>query len=242
MFAARASTLTFTRMPPAPLGQEPLSVTRLSTSEQPAAPLSPDDLRRFDRACARWRPEIRFDGPAVRVRDARIDPSGVVGIDWYTTRFSHSVAFERESLSLPPERRHPGLAFLVHLRCREGWVVTRRSPSVASAPGRWQPAAAEGADPGDLSGGLDPSRVAWRALAEELGLTQCEQVPQILFQPRPAGAPNHYLHLVLEHVDITLDDVICSQRSAPDAWECDRVDILSTHHPGPWLDHLWLPS
>jgi hypothetical protein len=220
--------------------ERPIHLIRRGYGKQCDPPeLDPDDQARFAAQLELYRAELVNNGPATRIVDARIDGE-TLELDWYLTEYAHALACERRLL--PSGRQHPGLTLVTHLRCRDGWVTTRRSGAVATNTGRWQAAAIEGADPGDLDGTIDFDAIAARSLAEELGVhLPAGRLRQPMFQP---GGPrtNQRLYLVAELDELSFDEIREQAAHTPDAWEHDRVELRRAGGNGIELDHLWWPA
>lgn len=201
--------------------------------------LGSDDQARFDEQLALQRAELARNYPSTRILAANVD-RGQLYLRWYQSEYAHVLAWERRRV--PSGREHPGLTLVTHLRCRDGWVTTRRSGAVAVDTGRWQGAAAEWSDLDDLDGPLNFDVIARRSLARELGLA----IPDVharraVFQP---GGPriNHRLYLVVELDELDFDEIQEWAVHAPDAWENDRVEVRRPGGNGTEIDRIWWPD
>lgn len=133
------------------------------------------------------------------------------------SKFPESVWLSRH---LPGFRR---VAVVVNVRCRDGFVVTRRADWVAN-PGLVAPVC-ESADYGDAAAGvLEFTRVAERGLFEELGLTDA----QVSFGQQVV-TPGSVVGVCYAVVDMPFVDVVASWEGAShrDEGEPLLVDLLA---------------
>jgi hypothetical protein len=218
-------------------------------TEVPAPVLDEADTQRYEATVGPMRDQVAWNGGATRVVSLAV-AGAVVNVRWYRTEYAHAAAFGKYPEGLPTGRAHHGLVALTHLRCRQGWVTTRRSGRVGLS-GLWQPAAVEGVDIDDLCRGrssdigvdVDLAAVAARSLHEELGLSDARlTLSRAVIQPHRTRRRSHRLYLVVDAPWLDFADVCDAWRDAADGWESDRVECRTPPGNGPEMVSLWWPS
>jgi hypothetical protein len=128
-----------------------------------------------------------FDGPTIAVRDLVWAGERHVVLHWWEETFAAILARVEANRARRGPAPHPdgsntvGVGIHVHLRCPQGWVIARRGP-VFFGSGLWGPAASEALEVGELRHGFDVGDAARRALSEELGLDDLDDVQPWLWQ------------------------------------------------------------
>jgi hypothetical protein len=222
---------------PMPTRTELAEVSAIRCTELQPPALTAGDADAFEAVLQRWRSAPEWNGDAVMFVSS-IVAGEELHVGWYRTEYAHLIALARDGDAVPAARRHRGMTFMTHLRCRDGWIVTRRSTRVCSYSGYWQAAAAEGAEARDLTPSVDFAGVARRGLHEELGL----DLPRSACSLRATvDLDRMTVHFTASAPDLELADIRASWRTADDGWESDRVDVLDQAQ-GPFLPGMWQPT
>jgi hypothetical protein len=117
--------------------------------------------------------EHTADAPFVAVRDLRWHHDRTIEVTWWEETFADHLARRRHAAAVTGPAPRPdasssiGIVVHVHLRCPQGWLMTKRPAFLSGAAG-WYPAASAPLEVGEARSGAGLDAIALRALREEL--------------------------------------------------------------------------